>query len=149
MFVAHGNADLGECVDEQWFEVMLGEVAQRRGGHRELLVALAFVGQAPEHRPAQLGHPMHRAGIGGVLRLRTDGVNVEADLAPDLERARVDGVGGGRALWSVAAFHDRHRTAQPLEQERGSEPDGTGADDQDIDVYGRHQNSPGYEPPSR
>ena len=143
MFVAHVDAGLDERVDEQRFEVVLGEVAQRRGCHRELLVALAFVGQARDDLAAELGDPVHGAGVGRVLRVGADVVDVEADLAPDLEGARVDGVGGGRALWSVAAFHDQHGATEPLQQQRGGQADGPGAHDQDVDVEVFHQNSPG------
>ena len=109
MFVAHVDTRLAERVDEQRFEVVLGEVAQRRGRHRELLVALTFVGQAADDVAAELRDPVHGAGVGRVLRVGADVVDVEADLAPDLEGARVDGVSRGRALRSVAAFHDQRR----------------------------------------
>ncbi len=69
-------------------------------------------------------------------------VDVEPDLAPYLEGARVDRVGGRRALRSVAAFDDRDGTTEPFEQQRGGEPDRPGADDQHIDLDRFHQNSP-------
>ncbi len=149
MFVAHVDTRFAERVDEQRFEVVLREIAERGGRHRELLIALAFVGQAGDDVAAELGDPVHGAGVGRVLRVGADVVDVETDLAPDLEGARVDGVRRGRALWSVAAFHDQHGTTEPLEQQRGREADGPRAHDQHVDVEVFHQNSPAYEPPSR
>ena len=131
-----------ERVDEQGFEAVLGEVAQRRRCDRELIVALALVGQARDDLSAELRDPVHRARVGGVLRVRADVVDVEAHLAPDLERAGVDRVRRGRPLRSVAPLHEQHGATEPLEQQRGGEADRPGAHDEHVDVDAFHQISP-------
>ncbi len=94
--VVDRDAGRRQRLDEHRLEAVLRQVAQRCRRHRELLVALALVGEAGDDLAAQLADPVHHPGVGGVLRLGPDGVDVQADLTPDLEGAGVDGVGRGR-----------------------------------------------------
>ncbi len=142
MRVAQRRARCGELVDEQRFEPVLREVAERRGRDRQDVVALALEGQAPDEVASELGHPVHRAAVGGVLRDRPDALDVEPDLPPHLEGARVDDVGSGGPLRSVPPLDHEDGAPEPVEEERGGEPDRARSHDEDVGLDVLHQNSP-------
>ncbi len=142
MPVAHVHAHGGQRIDEQRLQVVLGEVAQRRGRHGENLVPLAFVGQASDDVAAEFCDPVDGTGVGWILRVGADEVDVEADLTPNLECACVDGVSRRSSLGAVADLHDEYGATEAFEQQPGREPNGPCTYDQDVDVDIVHLEQP-------
>ena len=145
-------ADVLDAGEQQWFQTMLTEIAQRRGGDGEHVVALMLEGQRTDDLATEPGDPQGTAGLLGRLRRGQQGVHVDARLAPDLETAGVDDMRGRCSLGSLTTLE--HDGTQPAlgAQLCGRESGGTGADDDDIDrldagVVGGgcilwHQNTP-------
>ncbi len=114
--VPHGHADRGQLVAQLRLQSVLRQVAQRCRRDRQHVVALALEGQAAEHLAAEAGDPVDRAGVARVLGEGEERVDVDPDLAPDLEGPRVHHVGRRRPLRAVAAT----RRSRPLSPRRAA-----------------------------
>ena len=120
--------------EQQRFEPVLAEVAQRRRRDRQHLVALALVGKGADHVAAQLRHPVDEAGLVGRERGVEDRAHRHAGLAPDLEGAGVDRVGRGRALRALALLQHDGGEADLVAEVGGRQAGGPATDDDDVDV---------------
>ena len=121
---------------------MLREVAQRRWGDGQLVVALLLIWQRTENVAAELGDPMHLARGRRRLRVGANAIDIDAELTPDFKRACVDHVCCGGALWPIAAFDDPNRMTHSGEQHRCAQANRAGTNDECIERGLTHQNNP-------
>ncbi len=139
-------ADIEVRGQQQRFEPVLAEVADRRRGDRQHLVALPFERQRADDVAAEPGDPVHFARLVWREALVEHGFHVDARLAPDLEGSSVDDVCSGRALRPVAPLQDDGRQPEPATESGGGQPGRAGADDHHVDALGGlhagHQNTP-------
>ena len=128
---------------------MLREVAQRRWGDGQLVVALLLIWQRTENVAAELGDPMHLARGRRRLRVGANAIDIDAELTPDFKRACVDHVRCGGSLWPITTFDNPNRMTHSSEQHRGAQANRAGTNDECVERGVAHQNNPWYEPPSR
>ena len=92
---------------QQRFETVLAEIAQRRGGDGEHVIALMFEGQRTDDLAAELGEPLGATSLVRRLRGGQHRDHVDTGLPPDLEGAGVDNMGGRRTLRPITTLeHD-------------------------------------------